>query len=189
MELVRIGILVVSTITMGLVAGLFYGFSISVMVTLRRTDDRTFVDVMQRINRDIQNGRFALSFIGTLLFTVLALVLFINAGKGSVALPLVVALACYAVNLGRTGSPTCPVSASSSRPGGPGGTPTARWRVPRPSARCAGPWSRTARSHTTWRRFTSLVTKSNIKSTACHRSVKTHGQHRPVHPERCPRTA
>src|SRR5882757_6213378 len=99
MELVRFATLVVSTITMGLVAGLFYGFACSVMVTLRRTDDRTFVNVMQRINRDIQNGWFSLSFVGTLLFTVLGLVLFLNAGPSSVVLPLAVALACYIVNL------------------------------------------------------------------------------------------
>jgi hypothetical protein len=42
----------------GLIAGLFYTYANSVMLGLGRTDDRTFVLAMQRINESIQNVAF-----------------------------------------------------------------------------------------------------------------------------------
>ena len=46
MELLRTGALIAATVAMALLAGLFYTFAMSVMVGLRRTDDRTFVTAM-----------------------------------------------------------------------------------------------------------------------------------------------
>jgi uncharacterized membrane protein len=118
MELVRGAILVVTTISLGLITGLFYTFSISVMPTLRGVDDRTFVDVMQRINRDIQNGKFFLSFIGSFLLIILSLVLFIGV-PGSVVLPLVVALVFYIGNLVITFGGNIPLNNQLERRGHP----------------------------------------------------------------------
>ncbi len=42
--------LIATTVTTGLVAGLFYANSISVMLGLKRTDDQTCVNAMQQIN-------------------------------------------------------------------------------------------------------------------------------------------
>ncbi|WP_239647126.1 anthrone oxygenase family protein [Nocardiopsis salina] len=64
--------LALATTTTGLVAGLFYAYSCSVMLALRQVGDRTFIDVMQRINTAILNGWFALGFGGALLSTALA---------------------------------------------------------------------------------------------------------------------
>jgi uncharacterized membrane protein len=75
LELFRGATLVGATLAMGLMAGLFYAYGCSVMIGLSRTDDRTFVDVMQRINVAILNGWFAVSFIGALVLTTLAGVL------------------------------------------------------------------------------------------------------------------
>jgi uncharacterized membrane protein len=118
MELVRGAVLVISTLTLGLIAGLFYTYACSVMITLRGVDDRTFVNVMQRINRDIQNGWFFLSFIGALLFTTLALVLFIGI-DGSVLLPLAIGLAFYIVAFGITMGVNIPMNVRLDQAGSP----------------------------------------------------------------------
>jgi uncharacterized membrane protein len=90
--------LVLATITTGLVAGLFYAYSVSVMLALQRVDDRTFIEVMQRINAAIQNGWFALTFLGAVLFTGLSAILLW--GRGDRVLWLVIAgLALYLLAL------------------------------------------------------------------------------------------
>jgi len=60
------------------------------MIGLSRTDDRTFVDVMQRINVAIVNGWFLISFFGALVFTAAAAVLHLH-GDGRPVLPWIVA--------------------------------------------------------------------------------------------------
>ncbi|MFG2040407.1 DUF1772 domain-containing protein [Dactylosporangium sp. NPDC048998] len=102
MELVREAALVFATLTMGLIAGLFYGYACSVMLALSRTDDRVFIDVMQRINSSIQNGWFALSFMGSVLFTALALVLHIGTGQTTRLVLIVAGLVLYLVTFGIT---------------------------------------------------------------------------------------
>jgi uncharacterized membrane protein len=118
MELVRGALLVISTLAVGLQAGLFYTFACSVMRTLRGVDDRTFVNVMQRINRDIQNGWFGLTFAGSLLFTTLALVLFIGV-NGSVVLPVAVGLGFYVLSFGITMRLNIPMNIRLDQAGNP----------------------------------------------------------------------
>jgi uncharacterized membrane protein len=118
MELVRGALLVISTLAIGLQAGLFYTFTVSIMRTLRGVDDRTFVNVMQRINRDIQNGWFGLTFAGGLVFTVLTLVLFIGA-PGSVILPIAIGLVLYVLSLGTTFSRNIPMNIRLDKVGKP----------------------------------------------------------------------
>ena len=90
MTLFRSATLVAATIAMGLMAGLFYSFTIAVMPALRRSSDRTFVEAMQRINVAILNGWFALAFGGALVLTILAAATQLPAGARSV-LPWTVA--------------------------------------------------------------------------------------------------
>ncbi|MGH3972826.1 MAG: DUF1772 domain-containing protein [Pseudonocardiaceae bacterium] len=97
LELVRGATLVIATMTMGLVAGLFYAYACSVMLALRHTDDRTFINVMQRINVAILNGWFLLSFVGALLSTGLAMVLHVYQDGRPVLLPVAAALILYLV--------------------------------------------------------------------------------------------
>jgi uncharacterized membrane protein len=89
-ELFRTAVLAAATIATGLVAGLFYAYACSVMLGLGRTDDRTFVDVMQKINVAILNGWFALSFAGALVLTILAAVFHLR-GDGRLVLPWIAA--------------------------------------------------------------------------------------------------
>lgn len=95
METLRIFSLALATTTTGLVAGLFYAYSCSVMLALRQVDDRTFIDVMQRINRAILNGWFALGFGGALLSTALAVALHLGEDDRMVLVPLLSALTLY----------------------------------------------------------------------------------------------
>jgi len=118
-ELARGATLVVATMAMGLIAGLFYAYACSAMLGLRRTDDRTFIDVMQRINIAIQNGWFILSFFGALVFTSLAAVLHVFGGERSALLPVAVALVLYVVALVITYRVNIPLNNELERAGQP----------------------------------------------------------------------
>lgn len=56
--------LVVTTVLTGLLAGTYFGYACSVMLALGRTSDRTFIEVMQKINVAIQNPVFFAAFFG-----------------------------------------------------------------------------------------------------------------------------
>ena len=88
--------LLLATIAMGLMSGVYASFAFSVMPGLRGADDRTFVDVMQRLNVAILNGWFLFCFLGGLVFGLVALVLTWR----TPALPWVgLGLGLYAVSL------------------------------------------------------------------------------------------
>lgn len=91
LELSRGATLVVATVAMGLLAGLFYAFDCSVMPGLNRTDDRTFVSGMQQINVAILNGWFFAVFLGAPLVTALAGLLQLGGGSRRVLLWIVAA--------------------------------------------------------------------------------------------------
>lgn len=74
-DFLRSASLYTATITAGLIAGLFYAYSCSVMPGLARMDDKTFVEAFRNINIAIINGWFMLSFIGTMVLMVVAAVL------------------------------------------------------------------------------------------------------------------
>lgn len=71
---VRTATVIGATIPTGLIAGLFYAYACSVMIALGHLDDRTFVDVMNRINVDIINPWFMVIFLGSGLLSIVALV-------------------------------------------------------------------------------------------------------------------
>jgi Predicted integral membrane protein len=89
-------VLLLSTITAGIMAGVFFTYTNSVLPGLHRSEDRSFVDAMQRMNVAIQNGWFLLCFLGTLVLAVIALVLHL----GRAPLPwIAVGAGLYAVTL------------------------------------------------------------------------------------------
>lgn len=59
-------LLIVTTVTASLAAGLFYGWSCSVIPGLSRLGDREYISAMQSINKAILNPVFFAGFIGTL---------------------------------------------------------------------------------------------------------------------------
>lgn len=106
----RLAALIAATITAGMMAGLFYTFSITVMPALRESGAGVFVEVMRRINRVILNGWFALCFGGTLVLTALAAVLYAISGPAAVLIPVVVGLVLYAAQLTITVSLNVPLN-------------------------------------------------------------------------------
>lgn len=66
--------LIIATVTTGLLAGVFYAYACSVMIALGKFDDKTYVEVMNKINVVIVNPVFMLSFLGSLAFSILAAV-------------------------------------------------------------------------------------------------------------------
>ena len=78
-DLLRVGLLLAATISVGLVAGVFALYAHTIMPGLRKTDDRTFVRAFQAIDRAIINPWFlGGGFFGALAFTIGALVLHLN---------------------------------------------------------------------------------------------------------------
>jgi uncharacterized membrane protein len=97
LKILRVATLIAATLAMGLLAGLFYAFTVSIMPGLARTDGRTFVDTMQQINVAILNPWFSLSFLGAPVLTIVAAALHLRAGWRT-ALPwIAAALVLYGV--------------------------------------------------------------------------------------------
>jgi uncharacterized membrane protein len=85
--------LLVATIAVGLMAGVFVIYSLAIMPGLRRTDDRTFVGAFQQIDTAIINPLFMAMFFGALLLTGLAAVL--HLGEGTILPWILAAFALY----------------------------------------------------------------------------------------------
>lgn len=93
-------LLVLSTVTMGLMAGLFFTFDVSIMPGLAGTADPVYVEAMQNFNRLIDNsGLFALVFIAALIATSTAAVIEFRRGRRAPALWATAAACLYLVAL------------------------------------------------------------------------------------------
>ncbi len=64
--------LLIAMICVGLMSGLFFAYSCSVMPGLSRLDDHQYLSAMQSINRAIQNPVFFIVFFGALLMLPVA---------------------------------------------------------------------------------------------------------------------
>ncbi|WP_307868889.1 anthrone oxygenase family protein [Umezawaea beigongshangensis] len=104
------GALIAATVATGVLAGVFHAFSTSVMPGLARTDDRTFVVAMQRMNVAILNGRFLLGFLGAPLLTALAAVLHGIADDWAATRWIAVALVLLVVETGITVAVNVPMN-------------------------------------------------------------------------------
>ncbi|WP_433257601.1 DUF1772 domain-containing protein [Streptosporangium sp. CA-135522] len=111
--------LVLSTLSAGLMAGLFAAFAYSVMPGLRQSSDRTLVEAMQKINVAIINPVFMLVFMGGLVFTLAAVALHWQ-GDLRPVLPWVIAgCVLYLVMLGVTSAVNVPLNDQLARAGKP----------------------------------------------------------------------
>jgi uncharacterized membrane protein len=110
MDVARDVTLGLATLGFGLMAGLFYAFAVAVMPALRGTDDRTFVDVMQRVNRAILNRWFLSVFVGVLLPVVAAAALHLPAGDWPVLAWVLAGLLLYLVMFLITGGVNVPLN-------------------------------------------------------------------------------
>lgn len=116
-ELIRDGALLAATITTGLLAGLFYAFSVAIMPGLRRADDHTFVTAMRRINVAILNGWFVLGFVGAPVLTALAAGAYLFADPAPALGWIVAAFALELLTLGVTVAVNIPLNNALERAG------------------------------------------------------------------------
>lgn len=112
--------LLAATVLTGLMAGIYFAFSVAVMPGLGQSDDRTFVEAMQRINVAIQNGWFGLAFGGALVLGLVAAFLHRH-GEGRPALAWIIAgVVLYAVSLLITMGLNVPLNNRLAGAGAPG---------------------------------------------------------------------
>ncbi|MDI6097345.1 DUF1772 domain-containing protein [Actinoplanes sp. NEAU-A12] len=149
----RTAVLLLSVVTLGLMAGLFYAFAGSVMPGLRRAEDRAAVDAMRNINIAILNPLFGMIFVGALVSTAVAAVLSID--RPAVAFPLLGALMLYGVTLAVTFAVNIPLNNRLNDAGDPADladpaaqradffTPWVRWNLVR-TITCAGAFAAAA---------------------------------------------
>ena len=95
-------VLYAAVVMMGLMAGLFYAWDVSVMPGLARLDDHTFVTAMQILIVAIENLAFMVAFVGAFAFTAAAAILQRRRGRRVVARWIVLALVLYVVALAIT---------------------------------------------------------------------------------------
>ncbi|MFJ2868883.1 DUF1772 domain-containing protein [Kitasatospora sp. NPDC087314] len=112
-------VLVGATIAMGLMAGLFFAFDVSVMPGLAAGDDRTYVTAMQHINKSIENGMFGLVFVGAFVATGVAAWLQHKAGRRQAALWAAAATVLYVVALMVTMGGNIPLNNQLAQAGDP----------------------------------------------------------------------
>jgi uncharacterized membrane protein len=74
-------VLAAAILATGLMAGVFWIFSNTIMPGLRHTDDRTFVGAFQSIDKAIMNPWFMMAFFGALVLTGLAAALHLTADR------------------------------------------------------------------------------------------------------------
>jgi uncharacterized membrane protein len=110
METIRTLTLGVAALALGVMAGLFFTFSNTIMPSLGRSEDRTFVEAMQKINVVIVNGRFLVFFVGALIAAGIAAALHLTTGSRR-ALPwLLIAFALYLAVIIITGTINIPLN-------------------------------------------------------------------------------
>ena len=94
--------LVAATLLTGLMAGLYFAFSIAVLPGLGRCDDATFVAAMRSVNRRILNAPFGLAFVGAPLVILVAGALHLGGQAPQVIFWNLAAFLLYALTLGIT---------------------------------------------------------------------------------------
>ncbi|WP_238391907.1 MULTISPECIES: anthrone oxygenase family protein [unclassified Mycolicibacterium] len=102
--------LIVAVLTSGLLAGVYYAYAISVMPALGAFDDRTFIDVMNKINVVIVNPPFMLTFLGSIGFTALAGACYLKPGARPVLVWIGIALALNIASLVITSAINVPLN-------------------------------------------------------------------------------
>jgi uncharacterized membrane protein len=110
MEQLRSAVLVTATLFVGLSAGVFFAYSTSVMLALRRVEDRTFVDVMQKINVAILNGWFLAVYVGAMLAAIAAVLLSLGGAHRAMLPWLIAATVLYAVTFIATATVNVPLN-------------------------------------------------------------------------------
>ncbi|MDO7874947.1 DUF1772 domain-containing protein [Hymenobacter sp. ASUV-10] len=109
-------VLALATLSTGLVAGVYYGFSVAVNPAFARLPDAQYIRAMQEINDAIQNPFFAASFFGAPLLLVLATGLHAGRPRGrQLGLVLAATLVFWVGSLGVTVGGNIPLNEQLAR--------------------------------------------------------------------------
>ncbi|WP_330335434.1 DUF1772 domain-containing protein (plasmid) [Streptomyces sp. NBC_00536] len=104
-------LLLVSTVLVGLMAGLFFAFDVSVMPGLAKADDRTYVTAMQNFNSVIDGSPvFGMAFMLALVAAVVSAIVEFRKGRRNVAIWVAAAAVAYFVVLLITFSVNIPLN-------------------------------------------------------------------------------
>ncbi|WP_229848455.1 anthrone oxygenase family protein [Streptomyces melanogenes] len=110
-----------AALAMGLMAGLFFAFDVSVMPGLAKTDDRTYATAMQNFNSVIDgSGPFVLVFVGALAVTAWAAFRAFRKGQRAMGQWLLAAALCYTAVLALTMGINIPLNNKLADLGHPG---------------------------------------------------------------------
>ncbi|MGW4634220.1 anthrone oxygenase family protein [Nocardia sp. NPDC004415] len=119
MYAIRLSAIVFALLSTGLIAGVFYAYAISVMPALARTDARTLIDVMQKINVVIINPWFMFGFLGTVGFTALAAALSLGREHRTTLIWIGIALALNVIAFAVTAGLNVPLNDALAAAGDP----------------------------------------------------------------------
>lgn len=92
-------VVLLGLIASALIAGLFFAWEVAVIPGLAETDDRSYLQAMQQINRAIVNPVFLLPFLLTPVLLVAAGQLASGAGDSAVGRLFLVAAAVYGIGV------------------------------------------------------------------------------------------
>ena len=90
-------ILLIATLTTGLMAGLFYAWSFSVTTGLLKLSDTSYIEAMQSLNKAILNPAFFLIFWGSILSLILVTILHYEQPLSSIFWHLLIATVVYLI--------------------------------------------------------------------------------------------
>jgi uncharacterized membrane protein len=93
-------VVLIAIVLNALQAGTYYTWASGVMPGLARTDDRTFVDAVQEMNRAIVNPVFMRTFLGAPAVSVVAAVLVDGAARWWTVAGTVLSLATILITFG-----------------------------------------------------------------------------------------
>jgi uncharacterized membrane protein len=119
MKVLQTVVLILATMSMGLMAGVFGLYAHAIMPGLAKTDDRTFVGAFQEIDRSIERPQFLPVVAGALVFTVLAAALHLSDDARPVLPWVVAAVALYLVALAVTAAFNVPANSAIKAAGDP----------------------------------------------------------------------
>ncbi|WP_280453620.1 DUF1772 domain-containing protein [Nocardia brasiliensis] len=91
--------LVFALIATGLLAGVYYGYATSVMIALGKFDDKTYVEVLNKINVVIVNPVFMLSFLGSVGFSIISALFFLRSDLRPVLVWICIGIALNILSL------------------------------------------------------------------------------------------
>lgn len=110
-----------AAVVMGLMAGLFFTFSVAIMPGLSAAADETLVDAMQHINRSIENPVFLAAYLGTPVLALWALLDERRRGSREAVRWIAAGFGLYAVAFLVTGALSIPLNDTLDAAGDPAG--------------------------------------------------------------------